>query len=506
MSTKGEIMMKQAMVWLVTLMLIFALTGCGGNNEANVSSQQETSSQGETSSQQTEEDASQETSSSKQANNGSLVVVADSMEEMSAQGEVLRGGTNQNDAVLLPLNTKLTGKATKEGGLWYAFTTGAAENATYKITVVNKTLDTGKLNLRVYNEYGETLHNPYGSPLQADQVGRAATLSLELSPNTTYYVYIWSDQGDSIEYSLIIRDPEEQKTGYSTAGSVSEAVGAVVGQEIPAGTNQDDGGMIPLETELSSKVSNDLGQWFAFTTNSVENATYEITTINMTPGTGKLSLRVYDAYGTAMHNPYGSPLQAGQDGKASTLSLELPPDTTYYIYIWADQGDSIQYTLKIHGPQEQNAQAGGAIIEQEPLVFETPFELNSTQVMFKAESDVFIDEEAAKEALKPVAEVILAHPDHEILLAGTTATDGDQQARVDLSNRRAAAVKGLLVSEFGVPEDQLLTIGLGFEADPFVRGKDLDANGKFVESEGAKNRRVVVMDANDPIAQELLQA
>lgn len=104
------------------------------------------------------------------------------------------------------------------------------------------------------------------------------------------------------------------------------------------------------------------------------------------------------------------------------------------------------------------------------------------------------------------AEVILAHPDHPILLAGTTATDGDQQARVDLSNRRAAAVKNLLVSAFGIPEDQLTTIGLGLEADPFVRGQDRDANGKFVESEGAKNRRVIVMDANDPIAQELLGA
>ena len=34
------------------------------------------------------------------------------------------------------------------------------------------------------------------------------------------------------DYSLIIRDPEEQKSGYSTAGSVSESVGAVAGQEI----------------------------------------------------------------------------------------------------------------------------------------------------------------------------------------------------------------------------------------------------------------------------------
>ena len=73
-----------------------------------------------------------------------------------------------------------------------------------------------------------------------------------------------------------------------------------------------------------------------------------------------------------------------------------------------------------------------AAIEQseETPVFEQPFELNETQVMFKAESAEFVDSAAAEAALKPVADVILAHPDHPILLAGTTATDGDQAARV----------------------------------------------------------------------------
>lgn len=360
-------------------------------------------------------------------------------------------------------------------------------------------MDTGDLCLNVYDAYGEAMHS---YTLNANQAGRASTLDLDLPASTTYYIYIWADKGDLISYSLIIRDPEEQKSGYSTAGSVSESVGAVAGQEILAGTNQDDGGMIPLETELSGKVSDGQGQWYAFTTNSVENATYEVTTVNKTPGTGDFCLRVYDVYGETMH---AYTLNANQSGEAATESLALSPDTTYFIYVWADKKDTIQYTLKIHGPEEQST-AGSVTVEEEPLVFETPFELNSTQVMFKAESDVFLDEAAAKEALKPVAEVILAHPDHPILLAGTTATDGDQQDRVDLSNRRAAAVKNLLVSAFGVPENQLTTIGLGFEADPFVRGQDRDANGKFVESEGAKNRRVIVMDANDPIAQELLNA
>ena len=50
----------------------------------------------------------------------------------------------------------------------------------------------------------------------------------------------------------------------------------------------------------------------------------------------------------------------------------------------------------------------------------------------------------------------------------------------------------------------MITVGLGYEADPFVRGRDVDSNGNFVETEGAKNRRVVVLDAESDIARQIL--
>ena len=253
--------MKRLAAWMLSLTMALTLTACGGGQTPDAPSQTEPEVQ------QAEEPVHQETTRS---DYGSLTVTADGAGEMVEQTEVLRGGTNQNEAVLLPLNTRLTGKTTEDGGLWYAFTTGGAENATYRITMVNKTPDTGRLCLHVYDMFGEAMNR---SRLEAFQEGKAATLSLELPANTTYYIYIWSDGGDLVSYSLIIRDPEEQKNGYSTAGSIAESVKAVVGQEVQAGSNQDDGGMIPLEAELSGKVSDGRGQWYAFTTNSTENAT-----------------------------------------------------------------------------------------------------------------------------------------------------------------------------------------------------------------------------------------
>ena len=201
-----------------------------------------------------------------------------------------------------------------------------------------------------------------------------------------------------------------------------------------------------------------------------------------------------DEYGTKINT---SDVYAYNDGAPETItSDQLQPNTTYYLQIRPVNGYDCDYSVTF--------KSSDAVAKQSNLIFETPFEINDTQIQFVAESDKFIDEAQAKEVLKPVAEAILKHPESSVLLAGTTATDGDQADRVKLSNRRAEAVKKLLVSAYKVPESQLKTVGLGFEADPFERGQDRDPSGKFVESEGRKNRRVVVMDAKDPIAQQIL--
>ena len=171
-------------------------------------------------------------------------------------------------------------------------------------------------------------------------------------PETTYYVKVWADAGDVISYSLIFRSPDGQEPANNLAQPGPDAKD---GLEIAAAANQDDAQLLPLDVKLEGKVSRDEAQWYAFSTNSAENATYKLITVNMTRGTGDLNLRVYDAYGETIHDPY-SPLSAKQSGKAATLSLDLPPDTTYYIYIWADQGDTIEYTLTIEAPNESAAQ------------------------------------------------------------------------------------------------------------------------------------------------------
>lgn len=258
------------------------------------------------------------------------------------------GGSDLKSAQSIPLDTKLKGKTAVQEAQWYSFTTDETENATYAITSVNQTQGTGSLRLIVCDEEENQLHR---YTLDAEQNGTAATLQLDLMPETTYYMKVWANEGDVISYSVIIRSPQGQQPENNLAQPGPEAK---EGLEIFAATNQDDAQLVPLNARMEGKVKGEERQWYAFATNSAENATYRLTSVNMTRGTGNLNLNVFDQYGQGM-NRYT--LKAGQDGKAATLDLELPPDTTYYFYLTAESGDAIQYSLTIQTPEEGAAQS-----------------------------------------------------------------------------------------------------------------------------------------------------
>ena len=386
---------------------------------------------------------------------------------------------------------------------WFAFTKTETAGAVYRPTLIHKTVGAQSVVLRLVDEDGNEITN-----MQADNGGCAVTKEIQgLQPGTVYYfaVNCKNDRVDDAAYMLIVRSPEEDGDALRTTDSLLEAGGEAGAQDgsVTPGFNQDDAALIPLGSKISGTVKDELNFWFAFRTTGDKDASYKLTAVHETQTSeNSVTFSLYDGYGNEIKR-----FQAGSDGAASTLEISgLEPDTLYYIaaFCFNHRADTLDYTLTIKASEAADAPAAAVEPAGPELVFETPFELNSTQVMFKINQAVFLSEADAKAALEPVANVILAHPDRPILLAGTTATDGTQASCVDLSNRRAAAVKELLVSAFGVPEEQLLTVGLGYEDDPFVRGRDRDTNGNFVETEGAKNRRVVVLDAEDPIARAIL--
>lgn len=104
----------------------------------------------------------------------------------------------------------------------------------------------------------------------------------------------------------------------------------------------------------------------------------------------------------------------------------------------------------------------------------------STQgILFAVNSDVIRPESTP--TLKEMADMLAAHPELRLSIEGHTDADGDDASNLDLSKRRAAAVKAALVGTYGVAENRLQTEGFG-ESKPV--GDNGTLEGK------AQNRRV----------------
>jgi outer membrane protein OmpA-like peptidoglycan-associated protein len=92
--------------------------------------------------------------------------------------------------------------------------------------------------------------------------------------------------------------------------------------------------------------------------------------------------------------------------------------------------------------------------------------------------------EESEPTLREIGEVMRRHPDWKLNIAGHTDSIGGDAFNLDLSKRRAAAVKNALVARLAVGSDQLTTAGYG-------KSSPVDSNET---PEGrARNRRVALM-------------
>jgi outer membrane protein OmpA-like peptidoglycan-associated protein len=100
---------------------------------------------------------------------------------------------------------------------------------------------------------------------------------------------------------------------------------------------------------------------------------------------------------------------------------------------------------------------------------------------------VFRDPDQARTVLADYAKAIKTGK--KALLTGTTASDGTTEYRLQLSEKRANAVRDLLVS-LGAPADRITTRGLGSDFPGYV--PDHDQQGNLDPIPAAQNRQVII--------------
>lgn len=433
----------------------------------------------------------------------------DSKETIEKNTVIEQTGDTMDSAMIIPLNTKVFDSISGGKEKWYSFTTGDKKDTIYNISVVNDTPLSTSIDIDILNQDGESVENIMQP--NADSWGGPATISMEnLEAGTRYYVRMnLSESEDMVDYSIIIKDPSNKTSAYKTSNDLFNLKKSVDG--VTAGTSINNALLLPFDMKVTSSVKmitrrangyereESSTAWFAFTTGENRENTYDVTLENNTSYDKGNAVRatIIDEYGEIEKILHAHIFNEESTSDSTTETLKkLDENTTYYIGVTGIAEKDSDFSLLVHSSEQEKT--------KESLVFKVPFEMNETQIQFVINQAEFIDKNKAVEVLKPVAEAVLAYPDHSILIAGTTATDGTQENCVELSVRRAEAVKDVLVHHYNVPENQIQIVGLGYEKDPFERGKDRDQNGDFVESEGKKNRRVVVLDIEDPIAQNIL--
>lgn len=109
----------------------------------------------------------------------------------------------------------------------------------------------------------------------------------------------------------------------------------------------------------------------------------------------------------------------------------------------------------------------------------TEGKLVSYGIYFDVNKDIVKSESYG--TIKEIAKVLTDNPNVKIKIIGHTDSDGDDISNLDLSKRRAAAVKNVLVKEFGIDASRIETDGKG-ESEPIAK------NDSVVNK--ALNRRV----------------
>lgn len=121
--------------------------------------------------------------------------------------------------------------------------------------------------------------------------------------------------------------------------------------------------------------------------------------------------------------------------------------------------------------------AAGAPDTRNKLVTEGKW--STSGILFHVNSDKIQSESGG--VLKEIASVLKENPDMKVKIIGHTDSDGDDARNLDLSKRRAASVRIILTTDFGIDGSRFETDGMG-ETKPI--GNNKTPEGK------AQNRRV----------------
>jgi len=161
----------------------------------------------------------------------------------------------------------------------------------------------------------------------------------------------------------------------------------------------------------------------------------------------------------------------------SSNIIEMAPESTLQVYDLSDlEGDGI-----ISARDKCPATPLGAAVNNEGCNTDN-LEKVRVKLLVNFDNDsAFVDGKYYAE-IKALADLMKEYSSLTVMIEGHTSIVGNAQYNKQLSLERADAVKKILINQYGVDENRVDTIGLGFEQLLF------EGNDEYVN---AQNRRIV---------------
>jgi len=168
-------------------------------------------------------------------------------------------------------------------------------------------------------------------------------------------------------------------------------------------------------------------------------------------------------------------------GELHTLTLDRPTPARYVKVVFRRNGGGGYMEagrIRIY-QTEDSGDGGGGGAESIAAQLETTGRAVTQEIHFATDSADILP--GSEPVLREIAEVLRAQPDLELIIEGHTDGVGTAEHNLDLSRRRADAVKRWLVDRLGIGEVRLTTVGYGL-TKPVADNASEDGR--------ARNRRV----------------
>lgn len=241
--------------------------------------------------------------------------------------------TDITGAIELTADEKKSGTFQNGNEYWYYYT--ADSDGDYAISVLDKNpYSTPDLYATIFDETGEVL-----SDLEVSDRGGLSSITTNIAAGKTIYVKIsgqWN--GPDTNYLVIVQKVEEgillDPLQIDTT-KISETLSGMTSYTM------EDSVVIPVNEKVTGELD-ELSEWIAFETGSMDGAEYTLSAARTTPYNSEIDMILYDSLGNTL-------AETALDGNGflTNLTQSLKADSIYYVRFTKNWNDHVEYNLTI---------------------------------------------------------------------------------------------------------------------------------------------------------------